>query len=88
MTFNLNDAIRFKPKEAGKAIYREYWREACEIAGLPAREIEVNADGWATMQLHEFMRIYGPHIGPGFESPIGMEIELPGILFRIVEVVT
>jgi hypothetical protein len=58
--FNLNDCIKFKPTEVGMRIYWDYWSLSSFIR--EGRNLEVDSDGWAELQLHEFMRIFGPNI--------------------------
>jgi hypothetical protein len=64
-TFNVNDLVRIKLKPEGRAIFQEYWRPTAAIlsGGIP-EGLRPDEDGWLTIQLHEAMRIFGPHITP------------------------
>lgn len=74
-SFNFNDYVRFRPTAGGMEIWREYWRETERIVGSPY-PFKVDADGWATEQLHQVIRIFGPHFLRGFDSPIEMNFEI------------
>lgn len=72
--FNLNNHIRFKPKELGKVIYKAHWMPYC--INREPREIEIDDDGWADMQLWEFMSVYGGHFHNGMNVPIETTVML------------
>ena len=54
----MNNYIYFKPKEIANQIYREHF----EKYGVPEKYIKdlpVDEDGFAKLQFHEFVDIYG-----------------------------
>ena len=53
---NLNESVKFKLSERGKEIYRHRYD------GL---EPELDDDGYMSMQLWTFMRVFGEHMIPG-----------------------
>jgi hypothetical protein len=77
MKFNINDEIKIRLNDRGRVIYREYWRETCEMLRVPPRDPRVDADGWTTMQFHEVMRIFGSSMKLGGGLPFQTTIEIP-----------
>ena len=72
MIFNINGYVKFKPKPRAFVIYAERYAKYGVTATL-----KVDADGWASLQMHELMRIFGPHIEPHCDGcPFETEIEL------------
>lgn len=62
---NLNETIRFKPTQKAHEIYYKQMEEICkQIKGLPLKphNIDVDKEGYASMQLWKFMETFGPHI--------------------------
>ena len=53
-TVNLNDMVKIKPTPLGKALFAQYY-----LGGL---ELECDKEGYATMQLWQVLRIFGPEI--------------------------
>ncbi|HEG43370.1 hypothetical protein LCGC14_3143680 [marine sediment metagenome] len=66
--FNLNGIIRFNPTEYGLVIYRAYWMPYCKDG--KGRELEVDDQGFAEMQLWAFMEIFGPKMEGGMHIPV------------------
>ena len=67
---NLNDNVRFKLTDLGREIYYHTWPE------YP----EEDADGYASMQLWEFVELYGPHIGMAKQNviePLNLIVDVP-----------
>lgn len=61
VSFNINYPIRFKPTDFGKAHYREQ-REVIQrrikTLDIPL-ELKLDEEGFASMQMHEFMHYFG-----------------------------
>jgi hypothetical protein len=66
--FNLNSHIRFKPTEVGKTIFKAHWMPYSKNG--EGREIKIDDEGWAEMQLWEFMNIYGQFMRCGMNVPV------------------
>lgn len=83
---NLNDKIRFKPKPEAHAAFKAYWEKYLPKSYTPFPTLEVDQDGWAKMQMHEFIRTFG---GDGFSRGIWcivdprVQIEVPEAAARI-----
>ena len=59
--FNMNNYIYFKPKEIANEIYRGHF----EKYGIPEeyiKELELDENGFARMQFHEFVSVFGKSI--------------------------
>lgn len=59
--FNMDNYIYFKPKEIANQIYKEY----IEKYGVPDKyisDLEIDEKGFAKLQFHEFVDIYGEAI--------------------------
>ncbi len=69
MTFNLNETVRVRLTDLGRAIYRDYYG-----GRIPPR---VDPSGLTAMPMHELMRIFGPHVGPFRPQVLSMDIEIP-----------
>ena len=72
--FNLNEYIRFKPTEFGKTIYKLHWLPYTR--NNEEREISLDTDGWAKLQLWEFMTIYGAYMHIGMNMPVEKSVIL------------
>ncbi|MDU4032409.1 hypothetical protein [Acinetobacter sp.] len=61
IAFNINYYVRFKPTNFGKAHYRKK-REAInnqiKTLDIPL-DLKVDIDGFANLQMHEFMHYFG-----------------------------
>ena len=61
---NLNETIRFKPTKRAHEIYFNQLEEICKrypVSTIRPHDINVDKDGYASMQLWEFMETFGPH---------------------------
>jgi hypothetical protein len=83
MLFNVNDTVRVKLTDYGRAMHRANHdghnagrarRGLPPIAYLRPKE---DADGWSKWQLWELMREFGPHVGLGRDVPFATTIEIP-----------
>ena len=80
MKFNINEKVRVKLTEHGRALHREdhkkLWAHLEQKAPkyTPPKE---DAEGWSEWQLWELMQNFGSHIGLGFRTPFETEIEVP-----------
>lgn len=72
--FNLNSHIRFKPTELGKVIFKAHWMPYSKDGEV--LEIETDNEGWAEMQLWEFMNIYGSFMNCGINVPVETSVIL------------
>lgn len=69
--FNMNNYIYFKPKEIANQIYKEHF----EKYGIPDKyisDLEIDEKGFAKMQFHEFVSVFGEAITTSImsEQPI------------------
>lgn len=63
VSVNLNDYITFQPTENTQEIYNAYYRKL-NVYG-PMYLGVLQKDGTVKMQMHEFIRIFGPHMNMG-----------------------
>lgn len=61
LKININESIKFRLNENGKNIYRETLKDIVKL-GL-SNEPEVDENGYTTMQIWEFLRVFGPYTG-------------------------
>ena len=62
---NLNETIRFRPTKRAHAIVYKQMDDFCKqypMANIRPHNISVDKDGYASMQLWEFMETFGPHM--------------------------
>lgn len=77
---NLNDYVRCKLTETGKALLKRNHEELNEAivarGGRPLKDYEdkPDADGYLNCQLWALMQTFGPHMIMGAESPIELDI--------------
>lgn len=55
--FNINSYVYFKPNALGKKIYDDFYKSL-----VWARTLTVDENGYAHLQLHNFIAIYGQAI--------------------------
>lgn len=76
--FNVNHYVYVKLTDLGRKIHREFWEP---YSGGNYKEPDVSIDGWSRFQLHDLMRVFGPHMSVSchvpFETEIIMETEAP-----------
>ena len=77
--FNLNDWVRIKLTDHGKAILRANYAEFCSkypkvryAFSLPKEDI----DGWSDWQLWNLINTFGSYIYMGCDPPFELNIEL------------
>jgi hypothetical protein len=72
VTCNLNDWVKFKLNKRGKMLLEEYLKSQRNKLGVDASCLyKVDSEGFIKIQLHDFMRVFGPMIGIDFNgSPI------------------
>ena len=73
MTINLNDRIKVKLTEFGKAIYINQIKELNDRFGrqiIKECEPEVDAGGYSHFQMWDFIHTYGQHIQAGYPNVI------------------
>ena len=78
---NLNDNVRFKLTDLGREIYYHQCDDLI-AKGVQIRPEypEEDADGYASMQLWEFVELYGPHIGMAKQNviePLNLIVDVP-----------
>lgn len=61
--FNLNNYVYFQPNEIGLRIYNDYYKDQFCKDGL---HLKVDDKGFAKLQFHEFVRIYGIAINTSY----------------------
>ncbi|WP_407545384.1 hypothetical protein [Acinetobacter baumannii] len=63
ITFNINHLIRFKPTQFGKDHYRKKSEAIYSGLNLDTSDIsldlKIDKDGFASLQMHEFMYYFG-----------------------------
>jgi len=82
MKFNINEKVRVKLTEHGKALHREYHAKFLAHLGQKAPDYtppKEDAEGWSEWQLWVLMQEFGPHMGLGFRTVIETEIEVPNV---------
>lgn len=70
---NLNEYVRFKLTDAGLAIYRHQFDDAISLYPQIKTKLlkpRLDSEGYASMQLHRFMSVFGPHLTLGEPAPI------------------
>ena len=81
VTINLNDKVRFKLTELGREIYYHQFDDLIKLgAQLTPERPKEDAEGYASMQLWEFLELYGPHIGMARKNviePLNLIVEIP-----------
>lgn len=73
MTINLNDRIKVKLTEFGKAIFVNQVKELnARLGQLIIKECapDVDADGYSHFKLWDFIHTYGQHIQAGYPNVI------------------
>lgn len=58
--FNLNDYVYFKPTQKGLDMYHDYYLK------YGGHDLIVNEDGFAKLQFHNFINVYGHAISTAF----------------------
>ena len=89
---NLNETIRFKPTKKAHEIYYRGLENICKqypAVTIRPHIISVDKDGYASMQLWEFMETFGPHmcIGtPAVCEHLDIVYSVPASLMTLEEV--
>ena len=77
MKINLNNYIRVKLTAEGKEIFRRQFDEVNPKYWPSTTEPEIDEDGYTSMQLWEFMKLYGSYLSPGLPQIVERtEIEI------------
>ena len=70
---NLNETVKFKLTDYGKTLYYHRYDDFIQMSGtefvMPHFPKE-DEEGYVTMQLWDFMNLYGPYMSMGSESVI------------------
>jgi hypothetical protein len=78
MRFNINDNVRVRLTDEGRAIHRKIWddlRAEHPLVG-PYTPPKEDADGFTRWQLWRLMQDFGPAIRMGFRPPFEPDIEV------------
>lgn len=80
MRFNVNDYVRVRLTDEGRAIHRKEYDDL--IAAYPKithayTRPKEDAEGWSKWQLWDLMQRFGPYITMGMCPPFETEIEIP-----------
>lgn len=69
---NLNDYVKFRLNKRGKMLLKEYLENQTKEFGVNAACLyKADSEGYIKIQLHDFMRVFGPMVGIDFNgSPI------------------
>ncbi len=63
---SINNRIKFKVSKKTQNVYKNYHVSL----GLDARELHSDSEGYACMQIWDFMNIFGPEFVFGSEMPL------------------
>jgi hypothetical protein len=81
MRFNVNDRVRVRLNDKGRAIHRGQFddmKRCFPRLSIPYTPPKEDADGWSEWQLWVLMEIFGQHMNTGFDPPFETTIEIPG----------
>lgn len=67
--FNVNNRVRIRLNDKGRAIYREAYEAVSIRVHGEYRPKKEDAEGWSEWQLWEVMELFGPHIHLGCHMP-------------------
>jgi len=74
---NLNDWVKFELTQYGNGVLERYLKEQKEAFGCDARELyKPDSLGHIKLQLHEFMRVFGPSMPITFNNQLIVKNEL------------
>ncbi len=83
-TFNVNDRVRVKLTDHGRAVHRAdeiaFWQSGNCPSVVAKRQIDnytppvEDADGWSSFVLWDLMNRFGKHMGMGFQVPFETDI--------------
>lgn len=76
MEFNINNYVRVRLTDAGRAHHRKEWEELLAGTKLTYTPPVEDAGGWSRWQLWNLMQVFGPMIGMGMPSPFGTVIDI------------
>lgn len=79
MKYNVNNKVRVKLTEMGRAIHRSQHDDLiAQVPGLTMRYTppKEDAEGWSEWQMWHLMETFGPHICMGCEPPFETEIDI------------
>ncbi len=76
MKFNINQYVRVRLTDAGRAAHRKWWDDLFQSPQLKSKYSppKEDAEGWSRWQLHILMHELGPALCPGFPVPFETEI--------------
>ena len=87
MKFNINDTVRVRLTDYGRAVLRDDWQFTTDVyyASPKSRAIrgeykppKEDAHGWSEWQLWALMEAFGEYTGQGFSLSFETEIEIVG----------
>jgi hypothetical protein len=74
---NLNDQVKFRLTNLGKKVLTKYLQEQREKYGIDAHECyKTDCAGDMRIPLHDFMLVFGPAMGIGFDNQVIEKNEL------------
>ncbi len=78
MKFNINDHVRVKLTDHGRAVHAADHAMLCAEVGIsiPYDPPSEDADGWSKWQLWVLMEAFGRHMGNGMNLVFQNEIEI------------
>lgn len=78
--FNVNDNVRVRLTDRGRAIHRDRFRKLNAVLPLNANykytPPKEDNEGWSTWQMWNLMSIFGDYLGQGQELPFETTIEI------------
>ena len=76
---NINNFVRIKLNDTGRAILRRNHDELNKRCGVYLRYIPPaeDEDGWSEWPLWKVMQTFGPDLVMGFDVPFDMSIDIP-----------
>lgn len=78
MKFNLNESVKVRLNDHGKAILRKQHEQTFKgmEKDFPYQAPKEDGDGYSQWQLWVLMKTFGPHLGNGCRAPFDLDIEL------------
>lgn len=68
--YNINGHVWVQLYDEGKRIFYEYYNHDDKTQEEVLRIFHIQEDGWIKLQMHQFMKIFGPSMINGIKLPI------------------
>jgi len=84
--FNINDYVWFKLTPHGAQVWQDYRNQWRDLGVNYDRELPLpDAEGYHHLQMWDWMRIFGEHLGNGFENCFETTVRLDAAKVFILE---